>query len=55
MFVTHQANVFFVTRIKRVYGTNKNEVKMQIWIAVCTYVLIAIAKKRLLLPNTAIR
>ena len=38
-------------RIKTFYGTNENAVKTQIWIAVCTYVLIAIAKKRLHLPN----
>jgi hypothetical protein len=31
-------------RIKTFYGTNENAVKTQIWIAVCTYVLIAIAK-----------
>jgi hypothetical protein len=39
-------------RIKTFYGTNENAVKTQIWIAVCTYVLIAIAKKRLHLPNS---
>jgi hypothetical protein len=39
-------------RIKPFYVTNENAVKTQIWIAVCTYVLIAIAKKRLHLPNS---
>jgi len=34
-------------RIKSFYGTSKNAVKTQIWIAVSTYVLIAIMKKRL--------
>jgi hypothetical protein len=39
-------------RIKTFFGTTENAVKTQIWIAVCTYVLIAIAKKRLHLPNS---
>lgn len=39
-------------RIKTFLGTSENAVKTQIWIAVCTYVLIAIAKKRLHLPNS---
>lgn len=34
-------------RIKSFYGTSENAVKTQIWIAVSTYVLIAIIKKRL--------
>ena len=34
-------------RIKAFYGTSENAVKTQIWIAVCSYVLIAIMKKRL--------
>lgn len=34
-------------RIKAFYGTSENAVKTQIWIAVCTYVLVAIIKKRL--------
>jgi hypothetical protein len=34
-------------RIKRFYGTSENAVKTQIWIAVSTYVLIAIIKKKL--------
>ena len=38
-------------RIKTFLGTSENAVKTQIWIAVCTYVLIAIAKKRLHLDH----
>jgi hypothetical protein len=38
--------------IKAFLGTSENPVKTQIWIAVCTYVLIAIAKKRLHLPHS---
>ena len=34
-------------RIKAFYGTSKNAVKSQIWIAVSVYVLVAIVKKRL--------
>ena len=36
-------------RIKAFYGHSENAVKTQIWIAVASYVLIAILKKRLLL------
>ena len=39
-------------RIKAFFGTSENAVKTQIWIAVCTYVLIAILKKRLELPHS---
>ncbi len=39
-------------RIKAFLGTSENAVKTQIWIAVCTYVLIAIVKKRLRLPHS---
>lgn len=39
-------------RIKSFLGTSENAVKTQIWIAVCTYVLIAIVKKRLHLPHS---
>jgi IS4 transposase len=39
-------------RIKAFLGTSENAVKTQFWIAVCTYVLIAIAKKRLHLPHS---
>src|SRR5712675_207546 len=34
-------------RIKRFYGTSPNAVKIQIWTAMATYALIAIAKKQL--------
>ena len=39
-------------RIKAFLGASENAVKTQIWIAVCTYVLIAIVKKRLHLPHS---
>ncbi|MFA6972801.1 MAG: transposase, partial [Gallionella sp.] len=39
-------------RIKAFLGTSENAMKTQIWIAVCTYVLIAIVKKRLHLPHS---
>ena len=34
-------------RIKAFYGTSKNAVKTQVWIAISVYVLVAILKKRL--------
>lgn len=34
-------------RIKAFYGTSENAVKSQIWIAVCSYLLVAIVRKRL--------
>ena len=34
-------------RIKAFYGTSENAVKIQIWIAVSVYVLVAIVRKRL--------
>ena len=39
-------------RIKRFYGTPENAVKTQIWIAISTYVLVAIMKKRLKIDST---
>ena len=39
-------------RIKHNYGTSHNAVKTQIWIAVCTYLMIAILHKQLKLPGT---
>lgn len=39
-------------RIKTFYGTSQNAVKVQIWIAVSVYLLVAIAKKRLGLPQS---
>ena len=37
-------------RIKAFYGTSENAVNCQIWIAICTYLLAAIAKKKLSIP-----
>ena len=37
-------------RIKVFFGTSENAVKTQVWIAVSTYLLVAIVKKRLHLP-----
>jgi hypothetical protein len=37
-------------RIKSFYGTSENAVKLQIWIAVSTYLLVAILKKELQIP-----
>lgn len=39
-------------RIKVFYGTSENAVKTQIWIAVSTYILVAILKKRLNLEQS---
>ena len=39
-------------RIKAFYGTSSNAVKTQVWIAVSTYVLVAIIKKRLCLNQS---
>jgi len=39
-------------RIKSFYGTSQNAVKTQIWIAISTYVLVAIMKKRLRIELT---
>lgn len=39
-------------RIKSFYGTSPNAVHCQIWIAICTYLLMAIAKKKLKLAIT---
>ena len=38
-------------RIKKFYGNSINAVRIQIWIAVTTYLLVAIAKKRLAIPH----
>ena len=37
-------------RIKVFFGTSENAVKTQVWIAVSTYLLVAIVKKRLQIP-----
>jgi len=39
-------------RIKAFYGTSPNAVKVQIWIAICIYVLVAITKKELKLERS---
>jgi len=39
-------------RIKKFLGTSENAVKTQIWIAISTYVLVAIMKKRLTIDLT---
>ena len=39
-------------RIKRFIGTSANAVKIQIWIAICVYVQVAILKKQLRLPQS---
>jgi len=39
-------------RIKQFFGTSINAVKTQVWISICTYVLIAILKKRLRLHHS---
>jgi hypothetical protein len=39
-------------RIKAFYGTSANAVKTQVWVAVSVYVLVAILKKRLGLPQS---
>jgi len=39
-------------KIKSFWGTSANAVKTQIWIAICSYVIVAIAKKRFGLKQT---
>lgn len=39
-------------RIKAFYGTSENAVKTQVWIAITTYLLVAILKKQLDLPHS---
>ena len=39
-------------RIKAFYGTSINAVKTQVWIAVCVYLLVAIAKKELTIDRS---
>lgn len=34
-------------RIKKFYGNNENAVKLQIWIAICDYLIVAILKKQM--------
>ena len=52
-----QVEIFFKwvkghLRVKHYYGNSANAVRTQIWIAVCTYVMIAILHKQLGLPGT---
>ena len=39
-------------RIKTFFGTSENAIKTQIWCAVCVYILIAIIKKKLQIPQS---
>jgi len=39
-------------RIKKFYGHSENAVKTQVWIAICTYVLVAIVRKELNLDRS---
>ncbi len=39
-------------RIKAFYGTSQNAVEVQVWTAISSYVLVAIARKRLNLPQS---
>ena len=41
-------------RIKSFYGVTENAVHVQLWTAVCTYVLVIIARKRLRLTNLSL-
>lgn len=38
--------------IKKFYGTSENAVYLQLWIAVCDYLLLIIAKKKFCLPQS---
>lgn len=38
--------------IKKFYGTTENAVYLQLWIAVCDYLLLIIAKKKFRLPQS---
>jgi len=39
-------------RIKAFYGTSENAVKTQVWTAVCSYLLVAVVRKRLKLETS---
>ena len=39
-------------KIKSFWGQNENAVRSQIWVAISTYVIVAIAKKKLNIPNS---
>ena len=56
-YLGRQVELFFKwikqnLRIKAFVGTSANAVKIQIWCAVCTYVVVAIVKKRLALEGS---
>ena len=39
-------------KIKSFWGQNENAVKIQIWVAISTYLIVAIAKRKLNIPNS---
>jgi hypothetical protein len=39
-------------KIKSFWGQNENAVKIQIWVAISTYIIVAIAKIKLNIPNS---
>ena len=39
-------------KIKSFWGQNENAVKIQIWVAISTYIIVAIAKRKLNIPNS---
>jgi hypothetical protein len=39
-------------RIKSFYGTSENAVYAQIWIAICTYLQLALAKKKMCIEQS---
>lgn len=39
-------------KIKSFWGQNENAVRSQIWVAISAYVIVAIAKKKLKIPNS---
>ena len=39
-------------RLRSFYGRSENAVRIQVWTAICAYLLVAIAKKRLNLPQS---
>ena len=38
-------------RIRAFYGTSPNAIRVQLWSAICTYLCVAITRKRLRLPQ----
>ena len=39
-------------KIKSFWGLNENAVTSQIWVAISSYVIVAVAKKKLNIPNS---